>query len=44
MTSLTQPRFYVRYPRWDSAGRRIVFERFETAGALWSIEIPAAER
>jgi Tol biopolymer transport system component/DNA-binding winged helix-turn-helix (wHTH) protein len=40
MTSFVEPRFYVRYPRWDAARRRVVFERWETNGRLWSVRIP----
>ena len=27
MTAFVEPRFYVRYARWDAANRRVVFER-----------------
>jgi len=40
LTSFTEPRFYVRYPRWDAVNSRVVFERFETAGRLWAVELP----
>ncbi|MEO5822977.1 MAG: winged helix-turn-helix domain-containing protein [Vicinamibacteraceae bacterium] len=40
LTAFTEPRFYVRYPRWDPTGRRVVFERYETTGRLWSLRIP----
>jgi Tol biopolymer transport system component/DNA-binding winged helix-turn-helix (wHTH) protein len=40
MTSFAEPRFYVRYARWDAANRRVVFERYETTGRLWSVRIP----
>jgi Tol biopolymer transport system component/DNA-binding winged helix-turn-helix (wHTH) protein len=40
MTAFVEPRFYVRYARWDAANRRVVFERDETTGRLWSVRIP----
>jgi Tol biopolymer transport system component len=40
LTSFDEPRFYVRYPRWDLSRRRVVFERWETAGRLWSVRLP----
>jgi Tol biopolymer transport system component/DNA-binding winged helix-turn-helix (wHTH) protein len=40
LTTFVEPRFYVRYPRWDPAGRRVVFERYETTGRLWSVQLP----
>jgi Tol biopolymer transport system component/DNA-binding winged helix-turn-helix (wHTH) protein len=40
LTAFTEPRFYVRYPRWDPTGRRVVFERHETTGRLWSVRLP----
>jgi Tol biopolymer transport system component/DNA-binding winged helix-turn-helix (wHTH) protein len=42
VTSFTEPRFYVRYPGWDPANSRIVFERFEVQGTIWSVEVPPA--
>jgi hypothetical protein len=39
-TSFTEARSYVRYPRWDAANGRIVFERFETTGLPWMVELP----
>jgi Tol biopolymer transport system component/DNA-binding winged helix-turn-helix (wHTH) protein len=41
LTAFVEPRFYVRYPRWDPAGQRVVFERYETTGRLWSVQLPA---
>jgi Tol biopolymer transport system component/DNA-binding winged helix-turn-helix (wHTH) protein len=41
LTAFVEPRFYVRYPRWDRAGRRVIFERYETTGRLWSVQLPA---
>jgi Tol biopolymer transport system component len=40
LTAFTEPRFYVRYPRWDPTGRRVLFERYETTGRLWSLRLP----
>ena len=40
LTTFTEPRFYVRYPRWDMSRRRVVFERWETNGRLWSVRLP----
>jgi Tol biopolymer transport system component len=40
VTSFTEPRFYVRYPTWDPANSRIVFERFEVQGTVWSVDLP----
>ena len=39
-SAFVEPRFYVRYARWDTANRRVVFERDETTGRLWSVRIP----
>jgi Tol biopolymer transport system component len=41
LTSFTEPRLYVRYPRWDRAHNRIVFERSETTGRIWSVDLPS---
>ena len=40
LTAFREPRFYVRYPRWDPAARRVLFERHETSGRLWSLQLP----
>src|SRR6185295_18214629 len=40
LTQFTEPRSYVRYPRWDSANHRVVFERSETTGRIWSVPLP----
>jgi Tol biopolymer transport system component len=40
LTHFTEPRGYVRYPRWDPANNRAVFERSETTGRIWSVELP----
>lgn len=42
ITAFTEPRFYVRYPRWDAAHKRVVFERFESNARLWSVELPSS--
>jgi Tol biopolymer transport system component len=41
VTSFTEPRYYVRYPRWDRAGHRIVFERSDTSGRIWMVDLPS---
>jgi Tol biopolymer transport system component/DNA-binding winged helix-turn-helix (wHTH) protein len=40
LTQLAEPRFYVRYPRWDAANKRVVFERSETTGRIWAAALP----
>ena len=40
LTSFTDARSYVRYPQWDPAGRRVVFERAETTANIWTVELP----
>lgn len=40
LTAFTDARSFVRYPRWDPAGRRILFERAETTGNIWSVQVP----
>jgi Tol biopolymer transport system component/DNA-binding winged helix-turn-helix (wHTH) protein len=40
LTTFTEPRGYVRYPRWDQANRRIVFERSDAWGRIWLVELP----
>ncbi len=40
LTHFTEPRMYVRYPRWDDAKGRVVFERYETTGKIWSVDLP----
>ena len=39
LTRFGDSRSYVRYPRWDASRSRVVFERSETAGRLWAVEI-----
>jgi Tol biopolymer transport system component/DNA-binding winged helix-turn-helix (wHTH) protein len=34
------PRVYLRYPHWSPIGDRIVFERGETRGNIWTIAAP----
>ena len=40
LTAFTDARSYVRYPHWDRAGQRILFERAETTGNIWSVQLP----
>jgi DNA-binding winged helix-turn-helix (wHTH) protein/Tol biopolymer transport system component len=42
LTAFREPRTYVRYPRWDRAARRVLFERHESSGRLWSLQLPPA--
>jgi Tol biopolymer transport system component/DNA-binding winged helix-turn-helix (wHTH) protein len=42
LTTFAEPRFYVRYTRWDRVNRRVVFQRVETTGKVWSVRLPAA--
>jgi Tol biopolymer transport system component len=39
LTRFTEPRVYVRYPRWDASAGRVVFERSETSGRIWGVEV-----
>lgn len=41
LTQFTKPNTYVRYPVWDAAGKRVIFERSETRARIWSVEVPA---
>ena len=41
VTSFTRPTQYVRYPAWASTRDRIVFERGEITGRIWSVELPS---
>ena len=41
LTSFTEPRMYVRYPKWDEANKRVLVERTETTGRIWSVELPS---
>ena len=40
LTRFTGAESYVRYPRWDGANDRVVFERSETTARIWSVELP----
>jgi Tol biopolymer transport system component/DNA-binding winged helix-turn-helix (wHTH) protein len=40
VTRFTAPQGHVRYPRWDAASDRAVFERSQTTGRIWSVELP----
>ena len=34
------PRVYVRYPDWSAQGDRVLFERGEIRGNIWTIAVP----
>jgi Tol biopolymer transport system component/DNA-binding winged helix-turn-helix (wHTH) protein len=40
LTHFTVPRGYVRYPRWDAARGRVLFERSETTARTWWVAVP----
>ena len=40
LSHFTVPQGHVRYPRWDAANHRAVFERAQTTGRIWSVELP----
>jgi Tol biopolymer transport system component/DNA-binding winged helix-turn-helix (wHTH) protein len=40
VTDNSEPRVYVRYPRWDATGSRVIFERAVTNGRVWSAMLP----
>jgi len=40
LTHFTAPQGHVRYPRWDDAAHRAVFERAQTTGRVWSVDLP----
>jgi Tol biopolymer transport system component/DNA-binding winged helix-turn-helix (wHTH) protein len=40
ITSFTRANIYVRYPVWAPSRDRIVFERGDVTGRIWSLEIP----
>lgn len=42
LTAFDEPASYVRYPRWDRSRRRVVFERHQTTGRLWGVQLPPA--
>lgn len=39
LTQFTEPRIYVRYPRWDASQNRVVYERSETTSRIWSVDL-----
>jgi Tol biopolymer transport system component len=40
VTDFSQPNLYVRYPNWDPVSRQVIFERGETTGRVWNVELP----
>jgi Tol biopolymer transport system component len=40
LTRFTVPQGHVRYPRWDEANQRAVFQRAQTTGRIWTVELP----
>ena len=40
LTNFRTPRLYIRDPKWDQANNRVVFERSETTGRIWSVDLP----
>jgi Tol biopolymer transport system component/DNA-binding winged helix-turn-helix (wHTH) protein len=40
ITSFTAPTGYVRYPAWSPSGSRIVFERAQSSGSVWTATLP----
>ena len=42
VTAFADPRSYVRYPRFDPTTRRVLFERHETSGRLWALQLPVS--
>jgi Tol biopolymer transport system component/DNA-binding winged helix-turn-helix (wHTH) protein len=40
LTESEPPRVYLRYPHWSPTGDRIVYERGETRGNIWTIGVP----
>jgi Tol biopolymer transport system component len=40
LTSFTRPNQFVRYPAWAPGRDRIIFERSEVTGRIWTVEIP----
>jgi Tol biopolymer transport system component/DNA-binding winged helix-turn-helix (wHTH) protein len=40
LTQFTAPQGHVRYPRWDAANHRAVFQRAQTTGRIWTVELP----
>ena len=40
LTQFALPQGHVRYPRWDPANQRTVFQRAQTTGRIWTVELP----
>ena len=40
LTQFTLPQGHVRYPRWDVANQRTVFQRAQTTARVWTVELP----
>jgi outer membrane protein assembly factor BamB len=40
LTKVASPRIVLRDPRWDLPNGRVLFERTETTGRIWTSEIP----
>jgi Tol biopolymer transport system component len=40
LTQFSEPRFYVRYPRWDASQGRVLFQVSETTSRIWSVDLP----
>ncbi len=43
LTHFSEPRIYVRSPRLDRFHSRVVFERSDTTGRIWAVELPVAD-
>ena len=41
LTEFSEPRLYVRYPRWDASQNRVLFQVAETTSRIWSVDLPA---
>jgi Tol biopolymer transport system component len=39
LTSFTDARSFVRYPQWDQAGKRLIFERAEYTANVWKVSL-----
>jgi Tol biopolymer transport system component/DNA-binding winged helix-turn-helix (wHTH) protein len=39
LTDFTEPRIYVRYPRWDASQNRVIFERSETTSRILAVDL-----
>jgi Tol biopolymer transport system component/DNA-binding winged helix-turn-helix (wHTH) protein len=42
LTTFSEPRLYVRYPRWDASQNRVLFQVAETTSRIWSVDVSAA--